>query len=443
MIANVLQKINPSKKLFFLRYKLMIIYKVGTMNIEIEFNEIFLDEQYHRNGNRCLLDPFRKKLIQITPEEVVRQKTAHYFIKHIGVPRRLIMTEQHLKHYNGSGNGRMDIVFDKEFDGILQVVGVIECKASNIPLTAQTFQQVVKYADNIGAEYAFITNGIEIKGWRNNTDVGTYELLKTIPTYVEMLNNQYEILGDDEIKFERFDFGELQDIDYLKRTTDCIGEDMSDDKIPSIFNLSECLLDTTHVFPLEDYHDFKVVKDIGIRYLGYGDASGSDFGTGYYRTLLIEDEKQNHQMIGFCVSCVGRTVGDPKYGNRKGKNVLIVSLDNFEKDSMIVQIDFNQFMYILGTKTILGHNGCVMMKSASSLELKQLIFERYPYLIRDNMVHLGELVNSELLYMDTPCVVDFIVNLIRYTFIRDNYKKIVSLRNKKIASHNLAESLFN
>jgi DnaJ-class molecular chaperone len=399
------------------------------MNIQSELHKISIGQIYQRNGSDCVLDPFRKKLLQITPEEVVRQKISRYFIDDCGVPKWLMSTEEHLKHYNGKRDGRMDIVFDKMIEGERQVLGIIECKAAHIPLTDQTYRQVKNYADDISAEFIFITNGIEIKGWRFNIEINQFEALKGIPTYEKMLDGRCEIAEEEAFKSERGDFLGLFDIAYLK-TLNFLGEDTPDLLIPSIFNLAECLIDSTHMFPVKDYGDFAVVEDIGCRYLGYNDASGSNFGTGLYRTLLIKDGNQNHQLISFLISVVGRTVDDPKYGNRKGKNVLVVSLDDYEKDSMVIQIDFNQFMKIDQSKTIITHNGSVMQKSARKADLIQRIFEKYPYLIKGDKIQLGELLNTGLLYMDTPCVIDLIVNLIRYTLIRDDYKKYLNQKNK-------------
>ncbi|MDK2942431.1 MAG: hypothetical protein PWP56_1944, partial [Acetobacterium sp.] len=38
------------------------------MNIESVLHKISIGQIYQRNGSDCVLDPFRKKLLQITPE---------------------------------------------------------------------------------------------------------------------------------------------------------------------------------------------------------------------------------------------------------------------------------------------------------------------------------------------------------------------------------------
>ncbi|MBR1732016.1 MAG: type I restriction enzyme HsdR N-terminal domain-containing protein, partial [Ruminococcus sp.] len=65
------------------------------MNIQ----KALIPKIYKRNGKECFLDPIRKKLIQITPEEIVRQKVISYLINEMNVPESMISVEEHLSHY--------------------------------------------------------------------------------------------------------------------------------------------------------------------------------------------------------------------------------------------------------------------------------------------------------------------------------------------------------
>lgn len=51
---------------------------------------------YKRNGKKCYLDPIRKKLIYITPEETVRQRLIYYVLNYLKAPAENIVVEQHL-----------------------------------------------------------------------------------------------------------------------------------------------------------------------------------------------------------------------------------------------------------------------------------------------------------------------------------------------------------
>ena len=69
-----------------------------------------LPKTYIRKGKECYLDPIRKKLIYITPEETVRQRVLSYIINELKVPMEMISVEDHLSHYGIKSSLRADIL---------------------------------------------------------------------------------------------------------------------------------------------------------------------------------------------------------------------------------------------------------------------------------------------------------------------------------------------
>ena len=69
-----------------------------------------LPRVYKRNGRKCYLDPVRKKLIYITPEETIRQKVIFYLISVLKVPANMLIVEEPLSHYGVRTKDRADIV---------------------------------------------------------------------------------------------------------------------------------------------------------------------------------------------------------------------------------------------------------------------------------------------------------------------------------------------
>ena len=62
--------------------------------VEKELKTIPLPAIYKREGKECYYyDTYRKKLIEITPEETVRQRVAAYFENECGVPKEMISLE--------------------------------------------------------------------------------------------------------------------------------------------------------------------------------------------------------------------------------------------------------------------------------------------------------------------------------------------------------------
>ena len=74
-------------------------------------------KRYIKNGKECVLCHSRKKLIQVTPEEVVRQEFVAKLITEFNVPIDLIEVEVPLSYYQKGKRERADIIvsgFDKE-----------------------------------------------------------------------------------------------------------------------------------------------------------------------------------------------------------------------------------------------------------------------------------------------------------------------------------------
>ncbi len=120
---------------------------------------------YKRDGKECYFDTYRKKLIEITPEETVRQKIAKLFEIKYGVPEEMISLEVPMSYYAAGVSGRADIVIHA-YDTKTQCcypVTVIECKNETVLLTDKVMNQVTRYCDIVGGKYVVLTNGIDIR----------------------------------------------------------------------------------------------------------------------------------------------------------------------------------------------------------------------------------------------------------------------------------------
>lgn len=135
------------------------------MLIENELKEIQLPAIYRREGKECYYDTYRKKLIEITPEETVRQKVAKFFELKLGVPKEMISLEVPMAYYSKGISGRADIVihaYDEQTDCKYPVT-IIECKKVDAFLTDNVVDQAIRYCDIVGGKFIVITNGKEIK----------------------------------------------------------------------------------------------------------------------------------------------------------------------------------------------------------------------------------------------------------------------------------------
>lgn len=116
-----------------------------------------LPKIYKRGNKDCYLDPVRKKLIYITPEETVRQKVISYLINVLDVPAEMISVEAHLSHYGVKSKRRADIiVHGADDEGILRPVAIVECKAPGIILGEKTADQITDYCNSLGCDFAMM-----------------------------------------------------------------------------------------------------------------------------------------------------------------------------------------------------------------------------------------------------------------------------------------------
>lgn len=107
-------------------------------------------------NRKDIYDPLRKKYVALTPEEWVRQHTVRFLTGDRGYPAGLTHIEATLKIY--SATRRCDIlVYTPQMTPLL----VAECKAPEVTIAAETFDQIATYNSVIGAPLLLVTNGID------------------------------------------------------------------------------------------------------------------------------------------------------------------------------------------------------------------------------------------------------------------------------------------
>ncbi len=284
-------------------------------------------------------------------------------------------------------------------------LAVIECKSEEIPLTTQVFHQCEVYANELSAEYIIILNGIEMECYHVAQN-GKYEMLSKIPTYKNMVSGNF-IIKNREYQYTRYSTGNWFTTNKDLSQNEYIGEYTPNYLMPHIINLADCVYDTSHKLPSQKHNNISIIDDLGVCYLGYGDAPGGNFGTGMYRSILIEDNQKNNQIISFGIAVTGKTNDDLKYGNSTGKSVLVVSMQDFAVDYTVVQINLNKFLSYKDNTLFISHNGAVMSKNAHKEDLIKLISANNSSLVKNNTICLGEYPTNKILFMDSleiiPC----------------------------------------
>lgn len=125
-----------------------------------------------------IFDSIRKKYVVLTPEEWVRQNFLQYLIQEKKYPASLIAVEAGLK-YNQLQK-RMDVlVYDKQGSPHLMV----ECKAPEVKITQDVFDQIARYNMVFKVKYLVVTNGLHHFCCLMDYTQNTYLYLEQIPVF--------------------------------------------------------------------------------------------------------------------------------------------------------------------------------------------------------------------------------------------------------------------
>jgi len=103
----------------------------------------------------AIFDEIRKKFIILTPEEWVRQHVVQFLLQDKSYPKSYINVEKLIKINNL--NKRYDVVvYQPNGEFFL----LIECKAPEVKIAQQTFDQIARYNLVLKAKYLMVTNGL-------------------------------------------------------------------------------------------------------------------------------------------------------------------------------------------------------------------------------------------------------------------------------------------
>ncbi len=395
-----------------------------TMYIYDKLSKENLPKIFFRDSRECFLDPYRQKLIIKTPEEIVRQKVASFFEHKFGVPNDMMRIEEPLVHFGLKSKDRADILIVRyePKENLVYPLAVIECKAEDIVVDDSAIEQAVRYSNALGSDYFFVTNGVDLYAYKYFEDLVQYVPLEKIPTYKEMLGNEGSVLPERPIP-PRTELNKLSSEDAINCAIDnyFLGADTSPVWFPYLINIFEAFLDVSHKISVEDGKCIDLIQDYGIRHLSYGNAGGGTF-PGPYRSFIVNSSNGDTQFVSLAMFETCRT----EKPDSDTKTAICVAVDNFDSSHLSLELNVDDSFSIEDGKLVIRHSGRITvgnLGSARKSDLFTYIEEHAPELkIEKNRVFLGELDMNELKYVDSPDMMNFIFNMIKYALVRDEFR---------------------
>ena len=386
-----------------------------------QISKMALPPIYKRNGKECYLDPVRKKLIYITPEETVRQQVVAYLMNVLKVPADMLIVESHLAHYKLNSKRRADIVIHAiDEEGLLFPIAIVECKAPGVGLGESVGDQLCDYCNSLGADYAMMVNDSECFCFHYDSSKDQYVQIDRFPEYKDMLSGKFQIreIGDlpDRVPYNKIP-------QFMEENAEEVGVDISP-KTPrnlahAAFNLWEGLLDIRHKMAEKKYELFTLVEDYGVRQLSYGNAGGGVF-YGLYRSFII-DYNGSTEIV---------SIGFSPYGSFSNpdieKTAMVVAIDTDDDSHHSLQFSVDDNLVQIGDTYTFYHHGRIAVGNKGSgkvSELMSFVSDKYPKIISGKKFNLGSLTYNKDWNLDDVDVEALIENVISYALIRDEYRE--------------------
>ncbi|SFU78428.1 Type I restriction enzyme R protein N terminus (HSDR_N) [Pustulibacterium marinum] len=385
-------------------------------------------KKYIKNGKECVLCHTRKKLIQITPEELIRQEFVLKLKNEYKVPLELIDVEVPLSYYQKGKQGRVDIIvsgYDEEHHQKIPLL-IVECKAPSVEITEKVFEQIMYYDTFLEPLVMVMTNGCEtlIYTWDHSEE--RYREVQSIPVYKDLISGlpltYIEQASDHWDKQNHL--GDIHsNLDFLK-SEGAIGDDSDAKWVSLVMNMYNLLYDDSETAKDLKLAEKLFISDGGLRYTTFGNAGGGSF-TGDYRYFMIENSNGETELVSISIMGKMSTRNHPKWKNSNGFTLINLAIDNLEKSHLSLEYAIDRFVKVTGHKYSFWHDGTLTagkkgrVKNELVLDYIQL---RMPHLIKNNQIYLGTLDNSKPFTWEQNEVLQLFSNFIDDAMIRDEFR---------------------
>ena len=129
-------------------------------------------------GTMQVFDVVRKNYFKLTPEEWVRQNFIYFLNIEKNYPIGLMGVEKMVK-YNNLQTRADIILYNNEGSPTM----IVECKAPDVKITQDTFNQIAKYNCKLKVKFLVVTNGIQHFCCEMDYEKKTNYFLKEVPAF--------------------------------------------------------------------------------------------------------------------------------------------------------------------------------------------------------------------------------------------------------------------
>ena len=130
-----------------------------------------------------ILDLLRRRFVKLTPEEWVRQNFIRYLNEKGQYPLGLMGIEMEFGH--NKLKKRTDIlVHNRKGEPVM----IVECKAPEVDLVDEVFEQIATYNLRFKVPYLVVTNGMHHFACKFKNDFKEWDYLLVIPLYEELVS---------------------------------------------------------------------------------------------------------------------------------------------------------------------------------------------------------------------------------------------------------------
>jgi len=131
-----------------------------------------------RENKLLVFDVVRKKYVVIQPEEWVRQHCLHFLIRDKGYPPGRVLVERKLEVHGLTK--RLDLAV---CDPGGQIEVLVECKAPDVVINQEVFDQIARYNMQARARYLMVSNGLKHIFCQMDYEAQRYVYLEDLPAY--------------------------------------------------------------------------------------------------------------------------------------------------------------------------------------------------------------------------------------------------------------------